>query len=243
MQVSRVRALRGPNLWSHHTSVEAIVACTPEEECIGNLAGFETRLRARFPALSPLQPTGHNDTIPMAHVFELAALDLQAQAGCPVTFSRTTATLEHGIFQVVVEYSEEAVGRLALELAEQLVRAARDDTAVRPRRRAGAIARARRRRAPRTVHRFDRAGRRGAQHPVPPPDRRQPGDLRLGQPPAQDPGRRNGPHRRHRRVDRAGQGTDQEAARRGRRAGAARARRRSTPTTPGPPRSKSACRW
>src|SRR4051812_25491905 len=109
MQVSRVRALRGPNLWSHHTSVEAIVACSPEEECIGNLAGFETRLRARFPALSPLQPTGHNDTIPMAHVLELATLDLQAQAGCPVTFSRTTSTLERGIFQVVVEYSEEAV--------------------------------------------------------------------------------------------------------------------------------------
>jgi cyanophycin synthetase len=108
--------------------VEAIVACSPEEECIGNLAGFETRLRARFPALSPLQPTGHNDTIPMAHVFELATLDLQAQAGCPVTFSRTTSTLERGIFQVVVEYTEEAVGRLALELAEQLLRAAFDDT-------------------------------------------------------------------------------------------------------------------
>jgi cyanophycin synthetase len=128
MQVSRVRALRGPNLWSHHTSVEAIVACTPDEECVGNLAGFEIRLRARFPALSPLQPTGHNDTIPMAHVLEVAALDLQAQAGCPVTFSRTTSTFERGIFQVVVEYSEEAVGRLALELAEQLVNAACGDT-------------------------------------------------------------------------------------------------------------------
>jgi len=129
MQVSRVRALRGPNLWSHHTSVEAIVACTPDEECVGNLAGFEARVRARFPALSPLQPTGHDDTIPMAHVLELAALDLQAQAGCPVTFSRTTATLDRGIFQVVVEYSEEAVGRLALTLASQLLQAAFDDTA------------------------------------------------------------------------------------------------------------------
>jgi cyanophycin synthetase len=128
MQVSRVRALRGPNLWSHHTSVEAIVACTPDEECVGNLAGFEARVRARFPALSPLQPTGHDDSIPMAHVLELAALDLQAQAGCPVTFSRTTATLERGIYQVVVEYSEEAVGRLAMDLAEQLLQAAyRDD--------------------------------------------------------------------------------------------------------------------
>jgi cyanophycin synthetase len=129
MQVSRVRALRGPNLWSHHTSVEAIVACAPDEQCVGNMPGFETRLRARFPQMSPLQPTGHDDTIPMAHVLELAALGLQAQAGCPVTFSRTTATLEPGIFQVVVEYSEEAVGRLAMELAQQLCQAAEDDTA------------------------------------------------------------------------------------------------------------------
>ena len=56
-----------------------------------------------------------------------AALALQAQAGCPVTFSRSTATVERGIYQVVVEYSEEDVGRLALTLAEQLCIAARDD--------------------------------------------------------------------------------------------------------------------
>jgi cyanophycin synthetase len=128
MEVSRVRALRGPNLWSHHTSVEAIVACTPQESCVGAMPGFEARLRARFPEMSPLQPTGHDDTIPMAHVLELAALGLQAQAGCPVTFSRTTATLEKGIFQVVVEYSEEAVGRKAMDLAAQLCAAAAADT-------------------------------------------------------------------------------------------------------------------
>lgn len=129
MEVSRVRALRGPNLWSHHTSVEAIVACTLEEESIGQLAGFETRLRARFPQVGELQPYGHEDTVPLAQVLERVALALQAEAGCPVTFSRTTATVERGIYQVVVEYSEEDVGRLALELAQELVDAARHDTA------------------------------------------------------------------------------------------------------------------
>ncbi|MFZ6681247.1 cyanophycin synthetase [Undibacterium sp. Tian12W] len=129
MEVSRIRALRGPNLWSHHTAVEAIVACTNEEMSIAGLNGFEDRLRALFPQLSILQPTGHDDAIPMAHVFELLTLGLQAEAGCPVTFSRTTQTLETGIFQVVVEYSEEAVGRLAVELAEQLINAALKDQA------------------------------------------------------------------------------------------------------------------
>ena len=129
MEVSRVRALRGPNLWSHHTSIEAVVIITKDEESVGAMTGFETRLRALFPQLSPLQPTGHDDTIPLAHVLELAALDLQAQAGCPVTFSRTTKTVETGTYQVVVEYSEEAVGKLALNLAQELVQAAVDDIA------------------------------------------------------------------------------------------------------------------
>ena len=127
MEVSRIRALRGPNLWSHHTAIEAIVNCNGGDMSIADLPEFEVKLRARFPEIGPLQATGYDDAIPMAHVLELAALGLQAQAGCPVTFSRTTQTVEPGIFQVVVEYSEEAVGRLALELAEQLCRAALAD--------------------------------------------------------------------------------------------------------------------
>ncbi|WP_288379625.1 cyanophycin synthetase [uncultured Massilia sp.] len=127
MEVSRVRALRGPNLWSHHTSVEAVVSCTPEEESVGDLAGFPMRLRARLPQLGHLQPLGHDDRVSMAHVLERVALVLQEEAGCPVTFGRTTATVEPGIYQVVVEYSEEDVGRLALELAQELIDAARKD--------------------------------------------------------------------------------------------------------------------
>lgn len=128
MEVSRIRALRGANLWSHHTSIEAIATCTPDECNIAKLPGFEVRLRDRFPHISPLQPTGHIGEIPMAYVLELAALGLQAQAGCPVTFSRTTQTVEPGVYQVVIEYTEEAVGRLALQLAVALCNAAMHDT-------------------------------------------------------------------------------------------------------------------
>jgi len=128
MEVSRIRALRGPNLWSHHTAIQSVVACTAQETNISQIPGFETRLRARFPEISPFQPTGHDDSIPMAHVMELAALELQAQAGCPVTFSTTTPTLDDNVYQVVVEYSEEEVGRLALELAQELCQSAVGDT-------------------------------------------------------------------------------------------------------------------
>ncbi|MCX8521222.1 MAG: cyanophycin synthetase, partial [Rhodoferax sp.] len=86
----------------------------------------------------------HSDRISMAHVLELVALGLQAQAGCPVTFSCTMPTLEEPAptgtvrdyprcevrdYQVVVEYSQEAVGRRALELAEALCQAALHNTA------------------------------------------------------------------------------------------------------------------
>ena len=128
MEVIRTRALRGPNLWSHHTAVEAIVSCPPEELSIATLPGFEQRLHARFPAIGALHTTGTSDAVPLAHVLEVTALSLQAQAGCPVTFSRTHATLEPGIYQIVVEYTEEAVGRLAMTLAENLINSALADT-------------------------------------------------------------------------------------------------------------------
>ncbi len=128
MEVSRIRALRGPNLWSRHTAIEVIVSCTEAECDIDNISGFESRLRARFPAIGLLQLAGRAEAVSMAHVLEVAALGLQAHSGCPVTFSRTAQTLEAGVYQVVFEYSEEEVGRLALELAEQLCHAAFADT-------------------------------------------------------------------------------------------------------------------
>ena len=128
MDVTRIRALRGPNLWSRHTAIEAVVRCTKQECAINHQPGFEARLRAIFPGLSALQVAGHDDQLTLAHALGMVAIDLQAQAGCPVSFRRTTATVEAGVFQVVVEYSEEAVGRLALELAQDLCLAAQNDT-------------------------------------------------------------------------------------------------------------------
>ena len=128
MEVSRVRALRGPNLWGRHTAMEAIVACRDAEGSISDMPGFEARLRGRFPEISFLEPATHAGATSMAHVLELATLGLQAQAGCPVTFSRTAKTSEPGTYQVIVEYTEEAVGRLALEMGQALCRAAAEDT-------------------------------------------------------------------------------------------------------------------
>ena len=105
-------------------AIEAVVACLPTECAVSQMAGFEARLRALFPAIGVLHPEGSDTDITLAHVLQAAALALQAQAGCPVSFARTTATPDTGVYQVVVEYTEEAVGRQAFEAAQQLISAA-----------------------------------------------------------------------------------------------------------------------
>ena len=108
-------------------AIEAVVSCSGTELAVGQMPGFETRLRALFPAIGVLHPEGSDADISLAHVLQSAALALQAQAGCPVSFARTTATNDAGVYQVVVEYSEEAVGRKAFADAQQLIQAALGD--------------------------------------------------------------------------------------------------------------------
>ena len=127
MEVSRIRALRGPNFWTRLTAIEAVVTCTAHEADLDQIPGFLTRLRARFPDVKPLRPFGHKDPITMAHALEAVSLGLQASAGCPVAFGQTVVTNEQGVFQVIVQFTEEPVGRLALDLAEALCIAALKD--------------------------------------------------------------------------------------------------------------------
>ena len=127
MEARRIRALRGPNLWSRHTAIEAIIFCTQKEYSIEGIENFETRLRALFPQLRLMRVGSYNELISIAHVLEHVVLGLQAQAGCPVTFSRTVKTNEEGIYQVIVEYSEEVVGRRAFHFATELITAALQD--------------------------------------------------------------------------------------------------------------------
>ena len=105
------------------------MSCTSDEFKIGAISGFEARLRARLPDIGPMRPIGDEDDISIAHALAFSALALQANTGCcPVSFCLTSATVQPGIYQAVVEYIDEAVGRLALELAESVCLSARNDT-------------------------------------------------------------------------------------------------------------------
>ena len=120
MELKQTRALRGPNLWSRYTALEIEVACTNDECEIDQLPGFLDKLRAICPGVADLRAPGYHGPLTIAHVLEATLLALQANAGCPLSFSLTNATPVPQLYQVVVEYSEEDVGRLALKYAMQI---------------------------------------------------------------------------------------------------------------------------
>jgi len=125
MEISRIRALRGPNLWSRFTVIEAVVTSTDAD--LNSLPA--TEMAARINALC--SGIGTPDAVPdntaaAPYLLGWATLRLQQLAGCPVRFWQSTPTSEPGVCRIVVEYSEEPVGRLALESATLLFAAARD---------------------------------------------------------------------------------------------------------------------
>ena len=121
MELIKTRALRGPNLWSRHTALEIEVHCSPQERALDKVVGFTEKLLSLCPGIGNLGAPGYQGPRTLAHALEATLLALQAQAGCPISFSCTSTTPEDGVFQVVVEYSEEDVGHLALRMAAQIV--------------------------------------------------------------------------------------------------------------------------
>ncbi|MCE7914208.1 MAG: cyanophycin synthetase [Nitrosomonas sp. PRO4] len=128
MKVLRIRTLRGPNLWSQYTSIEATILCSELEANINKIPAFELRLREGFPEIPFPELASHREAIPIACVLESVALGLQVKAGCPVTFSNTVKTPEANTYQVIVEYSEEKVGKFAFEMAQFFCNAVIKDT-------------------------------------------------------------------------------------------------------------------
>ena len=122
--LSRIRALRGPNLWSRHTVIETLLTAATPTPTLADWSLFETHLRQLFPGLGSLSFPGAEFAARLAHTLESAALFLQIQSGCPVTFSCTKATPDTGSWLVVFQYSQEQVGLLALKWAHQLLQSA-----------------------------------------------------------------------------------------------------------------------
>jgi cyanophycin synthetase len=122
MEITRIRALRGPHLWCRQTAIEAVVHCSPQDNDPQQRSALFTGLARSLPDLAGWCKADGQDA-DMAQTLGHVVLSLQQSAGCPVRFVHYAPTAQTGISRVVVEYSEEEVGRLAFELAEGLMRA------------------------------------------------------------------------------------------------------------------------
>ncbi|MGF1523066.1 MAG: cyanophycin synthetase [Leptolyngbyaceae cyanobacterium] len=132
MKILQTRTLRGPNYWSIRRSKLIVVRLDLEDLAdrpSDTLTGFYDGLVQVLPSLeehhcSPGCRGGFlsrlREGTMMGHIVEHVALELQALAGMPVGFGRTRETSTPGIYQVVVEYQNEAAGRYATRAAVRL---------------------------------------------------------------------------------------------------------------------------
>jgi cyanophycin synthetase len=138
MKIIETKVMRGPNYWSIKRKKLIVMKLDLEEleEIPTNkIDGFGARLEALMPSLmqhrcSEGKEGGLFSRIKegtwMGHVIEHIALELQTLAGMECGYGRTRGTGTKGIYNVVFNYMEEAVGlyaaKTAVKIAENLIK-------------------------------------------------------------------------------------------------------------------------
>src|SRR5256714_4843454 len=133
LEVSRIRALRGPNYWR----LAPVIACDVrlgelEELTSIDVPGFCDRLVEALPSLRE-HPCSRGTTggfvdrlregTHWPHILEHVALELQTLAGCDVGFGRVVPSGDEGVWWVIVAYDEEEVGLESVREGAALIRA------------------------------------------------------------------------------------------------------------------------
>jgi cyanophycin synthetase len=138
MKIIETKVMRGPNYWSIKRKKLIVMKLDLEEleELPTNkIDGFDKRIEAFMPSLfkhrcSEAKEGGLFIRIKegtwMGHVIEHIALELQTLAGMECGYGRTRGTGTKGVYNVVFNYMEEAVGlyaaKTAVKIAEHLIR-------------------------------------------------------------------------------------------------------------------------
>ena len=133
-QLSRVRALRGPNYWRLAPVIASDVRLGSLEQITSaDVPGFCERLLGFLPSLqehpcSRETAGGFVDRLfegtHLPHILEHVALELQTLAGTEVSFGRVVRSGDEGVWWVIVAYEEEELGVESMYEAGKLVRAA-----------------------------------------------------------------------------------------------------------------------
>ncbi|HEX6313889.1 MAG TPA: cyanophycin synthetase, partial [Gemmatimonadaceae bacterium] len=132
--VSRIRALRGPNNWR----LAPVIACNVHQGAwehfrTSEIPGFTERLLQEIPSLAEHTCSAGGEegqfadrlhegtTIP--HVLEHVALELQTLGGTHVSFGRVVQSGDPDVWWVIVAYEEEELGVESMHAAVDLVHA------------------------------------------------------------------------------------------------------------------------
>jgi cyanophycin synthetase len=121
MDVTQIRILRGPNVWTTFPVLEAVVHPGRFSDfipdCVNRLTDWLPSLGAQLRAEKTL-----------AHLLARLTLELQSLAGTPVRFIHTTARrAERGAYQLAIEFQQEELARECLKFARELCLAAVED--------------------------------------------------------------------------------------------------------------------
>ncbi len=141
LKIRRFGVYSGPNLWAYKPVCHLELDLGDFERSPSDtLEGFCDALLAAIPSLERHKctlgtPGGFVKRLRqgtwLGHVVEHVALELQALAGNDVKFGKTRATETAGVYHVLYEFMEEAVGieagRIAVELCDALARGQKFD--------------------------------------------------------------------------------------------------------------------
>ena len=132
LEVSRIRALKGPNYWR----LAPVIACDVrlgalESVTSAEIPGLTERLIEAMPSLhthkcSRGTPGGFVERLKegthIPHILEHISLELQSIIGNEVAFGRVVPSGDEGVWWVIVEYQEEQVGVRAMKDAVNIMR-------------------------------------------------------------------------------------------------------------------------
>jgi cyanophycin synthetase len=134
MEILRVRALRGPNIWARFPVMEAVIDLQELKDTPSDaIPGFNDRIMNWLPTMIEHrcgvgERGGFFQRLRsgtwMGHIMEHVTLELQALAYKDAGYGKARETPEEGVYRVVFRYRDEEVGRACLDTAFALCMAA-----------------------------------------------------------------------------------------------------------------------
>lgn len=138
MEILKINALRGPNVWANFPVLEVWVKLgVYNEKSSEEYPGFNDRLKSWLPSLiehrcSVGERGGFFVRLDrgtyLGHILEHVSLELQTLAGTDVGFGRARETSVEGTYRVAIKYQEEKLALEAVQAARDLIMAAVHDT-------------------------------------------------------------------------------------------------------------------